>query len=114
MPCDRGDVVLVAFPDSSLVTAKKRPAIVVQASGLNTGIPQTVLAMITSNMARAGHPSRVVVPYAAAGQRAGLRRDSVIMTDNVVTVLDVQIQRKLGEIADMTAVDAALRHTMGL
>jgi mRNA interferase MazF len=38
MPYSRGDVVLVLFPDSNLVTAKRRPALVVQADGLRTGL----------------------------------------------------------------------------
>jgi mRNA interferase MazF len=55
MPYKRGDVVLVFFPDSNLRTAKRRPALVVQADNLATGLSQTIIAMITSNMARAGH-----------------------------------------------------------
>lgn len=61
MPYKRGDVVLVLFPDSNLRTAKRRPSLVVQADGLNTGLAQVIVAMITSNMARAGHPGRVIV-----------------------------------------------------
>jgi mRNA interferase MazF len=52
----RGDVVLVLFPNSDLITFKRRPAIVVQAENLNTGLPQVVIAMITSNLARSSHP----------------------------------------------------------
>ena len=54
---NRGDVVLVWFPNSDLKTFKRRPALVVQADGLNTGLPQVVAAMITSNLARRGHPN---------------------------------------------------------
>jgi mRNA interferase MazF len=61
MPCKRGDVVLVLYPDSNLRTAKRRPALVIQANNLRTGLPQTIVAMITSNMARANHASRVNV-----------------------------------------------------
>ena len=61
MNCRRGDVILVLFPDSNLRTSKRRPALVVQADHLGAGLPQTIVAMITSNMARAGHASRVVV-----------------------------------------------------
>ena len=61
MPFKRGDVVLVLFPDSNLRTAKRRPALVVQADNLANALPQTIIAMITSNMARAGHPSRVTL-----------------------------------------------------
>ena len=61
MPYKRGDVVLVLFPDSNFRTAKRRPALVIQADNLATGLPQTIIAMITSNMARAGYPSRVTL-----------------------------------------------------
>lgn len=115
MSYSRGDVVLVLFPNSDLVTAKRRPALVVQADGLATGISQTVLALITSNPARAAHPSRVRVPAGTpVATAAGLRTDSVIMADNLATVLDSRIIRSIGRLTDMSAVDAALHHTLGL
>jgi mRNA interferase MazF len=89
MTCRRGDIVLVLFPDSNLRTSKRRPALVVQADGLDLELPQTIVAMITGNMGRGGHPSRLVVRV--AGPRAngpGLLMDSVIMTDNLVTAQD--------------------------
>jgi len=50
--------------------------------------------MITSNMARAGHRSRVVVSATSEiTERSGLLRDSVIMTDNLATVHDSEIDR---------------------
>ncbi len=55
----RGDVVLVLFPSSDLRTAKRRPAFVLQRDELGTGLSQTIVAMISSDPARAGHPSRV-------------------------------------------------------
>jgi len=115
MPYERGDVVLVLFPDSNLLTAKRWPALVVQADDLRTGLAQTVVAMITSNQARAGHPSRVAVPCASAeGREMGLLTDSVVMTDNLATVLDAEIDRVIGRCVIMPAVAAALRHTLGL
>ncbi|NQV23517.1 MAG: type II toxin-antitoxin system PemK/MazF family toxin [Rhodopirellula sp.] len=111
----RGDVVLVLYPDSNLRTAKRRPAIVVQADGLGTGLSQSIVAMITSNLARSGHTSRVAVKQRSAeGQQMGLRMDSVIMTDNLVTVLDSELDRTIGHLPDMEPVDAALKHTLGL
>ena len=41
----RGDVVLVLFPHSDLRTAKTRPAVIVQADHLGTGLPQAIVAM---------------------------------------------------------------------
>ena len=115
MPYSRGDVALVLFPDSNLRTAKRRPVLAVQADDLGTGLNQTVVAMITSNLARAGHPSRVRIAIASPeGRRSGLLSDSVIMTDNLATVLDTEIDRAIGRLEDMEAVSVALRHTLGL
>src|SRR5437660_1697002 len=94
MTFKRGDIVLALFPDSNLRTSKPRPVLVVQADNLNTGLPQTTVAMITSNLSRAGHPSRVFVALATPeGQQSGLRTDSVIMADNLTTLLDSYIDR---------------------
>jgi mRNA interferase MazF len=115
MNAQRGDVVLVMFPDSNLRTAKRRPALVVQSDQLQAGLPQTIVAMITSNMARAGHPSRQPVSAKSpAGQQMGLRLDSVVMTDNVATVFHSEIDCIIGHVADCEPFDTALRHTFGL
>ncbi len=111
----KGDVVRVLFPNSNLMTAKRRPALVVQSDNLNTGIRQTVLAMITSNMFRANHPSRVTVLLdSPEGISAGIRLDSIIMTDNLVTISDSEIDSILGTLPNMGEVETALRHTFGL
>ena len=115
MPYKRGDVVLVLFPDSNLRTAKRRPALVIQADNLNTGLRQTVVAMITSNMSRAAHPSRVkLLLDSPAGRQARIIMDSVVMTDNLATIRESEIDRALGSLNDMTGVEAALRHTLSL
>jgi mRNA interferase MazF len=109
----RGDVVLVLFPDSNLRTAKRRPALVVQANDLRSGLPQTIVAMISSNLARAGHPSRIAISLGAAeGRASGLRADSIVMTDNLATVLHAEIDRVIGSLPALGAVDDALRHTL--
>jgi len=113
-PCKRGDVVLVLFPHSDLQTAKTRPAVVVQADNLDTGVAQVIVAMISSRMFRAGHASRVVIaiesPY---GRESGLLGDSVVMADNVATVTLGAIVRVIGSIR-MAEVDIALRHTFNV
>jgi mRNA interferase MazF len=112
--CKRGDVVLVLFPNSNLQTAKTRPALVVQADGLQTGLSQVIVAMITSRMFRANHSSRVAVLLSALeAQRSGLLTDSVVMTDNLATIVEAAIDRVIGHLI-MTDVDKALKHTLGL
>ena len=110
----RGDVILVLFPDSNLRTAKPRPALVVQADNLQTGLPQVIVAMITGKMFRANHRSRVIVLLSTPeGQQSGLLMDSVVMTDNLATVTESAIDRVIGSLP-MTKVDVALRHTLNL
>lgn len=104
----RGDVVLVLFPNSDLQTAKPRPALVVQADHLDTGLPQVIVAMATS------HPSRVTVLRSSPeGVGSGLLTDSVVMTDNLATIVESAVYRVIGGLP-MAAVEGALRHTLGL
>ena len=81
---------------------------------LQTGLPQVIVAMITSQMTRAGHPSRVAVLLSTpAGQQSGLLSDSVVVTDNLATITDSAISRVIGTLP-MADVDQALRHTLNL
>lgn len=115
MILNRGDVVLVLYPNSDLRTAKRRPALVVQADSLETGLNQVVVAMISSNLTRAGHPGRISVTHVSSdARRMGLRTDSVIACDNLATVLLSEIARVIGDCSIMPAVDIPLKHTLGL
>lgn len=111
----RGDVILALFPDSNLQTAKKRPVLIVQADNLQTNLPQIIVAMITSNLSRKAHPSRVLVDISTlAGKQSGLLSDSVIATDNLATLHEKFIDKKLGSLPNMKAIEKALTHTFGL
>jgi len=110
----RGDIVLVLFPHSDLRTAKPRPALIVQADDLKTGLPQVIVAMITSKTFRANHPSRILVKIdLAAGRKSGLLSDSVVVMDNLATIADVAVDRVIGSLP-MKEIDKALKHTLGL
>ena len=110
----RGDVVLALFPNADLRSAKPRLAVVVQINALDAGLPQIVVAMITSQLARAGHPSRVMLRLESdEGRSSGLQCDSVVMTDNLATIKIAVVSRVIGTVP-MEAIDRALRHTLGL
>ncbi len=110
----RGDIVLVRFPDSNLLSTTARPGLIVQAENLQTGLPQVIVAMLTSKIFRGNHPSRVPILLSTLeGQQSGLLRNSVVMTDNLATVAESAIDRVIGSIP-MTKIDAALRHTLNL
>jgi len=70
--------------------------------------------MITSNIQRAGHQSRVLFKLATPeGRRSGLLSESIVMTDNLATIAEVAIDRVIG-ILPMDEVNKALRHTLQL
>ena len=82
-----------------LHTAKLRPGLIVQADNLQTNLPQLIVAMITSKMFRANHPSRVTILVSTPeGQQSGLIMDLVVMTDNLATVVEATIERVVGSI----------------
>jgi len=112
---NRGDIVLVLYPNSDLRTAKKRPALVVQRDNLDSALPQVIIAMLSSRTFRAGHPSRVLVqqgdPYFA---QTGLLGSTVLMTDNLATVMEAEIDHRIGQWPRMTEADEALQYTLGL
>lgn len=94
---NRGDVVLVLFPNSDLVTFNRGPALIVQADNLDTRLPQVVIAL-----------------NSRAAQGSGLLTDSIVMTDSLATVLDKAIVIKLGHLAEVKPVEMALRVTPGV
>ena len=71
--------------------------------------------MITSNMARTGYPSRVVMLAGSeSSKHTGLLMDSVIVTDNLATIEVSEIDQIIGTIPTMEKIDEALRATLGL
>lgn len=115
MTYKQGDIVLVWFPGSNLITVKKRPAIVLQADDLQTGLEQLIIGMITSNLTRKGHKSRIFVDiHTEIGEQTGLLSDSVIMTDNLATVRLSEIYRKIGTFTELEILKECLKHTFGI
>jgi mRNA interferase MazF len=113
----RGDVVRLLYPNSDMRTSKRRPALVVQTDNLQTGIPQVIVAMISSKVFRAGHASRLLITMGSLeGRLSGLRLDSVIMADNLMTIRISEFDSILGTLPPktMALVDDALRHTLNL
>lgn len=71
--------------------------------------------MISTNMARAGHLSRVSVALGSdTAKGSGLLTDSVIMTDNLATIRHSEIDRIIGAFKALKEIDAALRTTLAL
>jgi mRNA interferase MazF len=110
----RGDVILVVFPNSDLVSYKKRTALIVQADGVKTGLPNRVVACITSNLGRTGATRVPVQKSSQEGRAMRLQSDSVIVLDDLATIPEKAIDKVIGTCTGMTQVDAALRTTLHL
>lgn len=113
MPYRRGDVVLVIWPNSDGVTYKQRPALIVQADNLKTSLRTKLCAMITS-VQRTGDSCTVVEHRSLPGQHMGLKQDSVVMTDQLLVVHEVEIKTSMGRCTIMGEIDQSLRRTVAL
>lgn len=105
--------MLVRYPNSDLLTYKKRPALVVQADDVDTEINQTVVALLTTNLRRTGLTRVRFDKASAEGRAMGLLSDSVVVADNLATVLHREIDKGIGTCPRVEEVDTALRRTLG-
>jgi mRNA interferase MazF len=115
----RGDVVLVAFPlvGSSKGGLKKRPALVVQHDRYNRRRAVVILAAITSSKSHRRLPCKVpVTKTSPEGRKAGLKMDSVVDCQTLITIPKEVITKKLGSFPKgfMPKIDAALKDALNL
>lgn len=114
----RGDVVLVAFPflESREIKRKLRPAVVIQSDRYNRRRAAVILAAITSTQAHRDLPCKVAVARDSPGGRAaGLRTDSVVDCQTIVTVPRDEVVRRLGTFppAVVARIGRALQDALG-
>jgi mRNA interferase MazF len=93
------------------VQSGPRPALVVQNDTGNEFAATTIVAAMSTRASQA-YAVRVHIP----ARRSGLRESSVVMLDQLFTVDQGQLKRRLGRIsADaMAEVDDALKVSLGL
>jgi len=115
MAYERGDVVLVYFPNSDQKTVKKRPALVVQDTNVALDLNQLVAALITTSSAVPDGPTRIPVEQRTRhGLRMRIQNDSKIVVDNLATIPLKAVAKKIGTCGLMNEVNAALKLTLGL
>jgi len=100
MKVQRGDVVLVDWLYSDRTGSKLRPAVVVQADQYNQSLDDTILALITRSPARfVGSPTQLLIDITTPdGRSSGLRQSSLVQCENLVTIDQDLIIRKIGEL----------------
>jgi mRNA interferase MazF len=116
----RGDVVLVPFPFQDKPGHKIRPAVVVQSDAENRRLANTVLAMITGNLADAGRPGRpttvLVDPRTPDGAGSGLNGPSLVKCYNLAAIRQQRVLHLIGYLSDavMQKVNQALKAALEL
>jgi mRNA interferase MazF len=95
------DIVLVPFPFSDRLAEKRRPAVVISTSQLQTRHGHVWLAMVTS-AGRETWESDVVIDELAA---TGLPAPSLVRTAKLTTAESARILRRLGRLSDATAAE---------
>ena len=117
MTHQRGDVLLVRFPFSSGAAAKIRPALVVQSDHNNARLANIIVAAITTTTHRSGEATQFLVEAATpAGRQAGLLHDTVLTCENLATLEQRLVLRKIGSLpADaMRQIDDCLKAALGI
>src|SRR5947209_10432562 len=100
MSLRRGDVVLAWFPFASGAGSKRRPCVVVQNDADNQNLLNTVVAQITSNTARAGDKSHVLIQVATPeGRQTGLLHDCVVSCNNLAAIEQNLVQKAIGTLS---------------
>jgi mRNA interferase MazF len=118
MRYERGQVVLVDFPYSDQTGSKVRPALVVQADRWNRALDDTLLAMISSSLRRQvnADTQRLIRVPSAESAGSGLRMDSLIQCENLVTLDQGLVLTELGRLdpSVMADVDKCLKAALDL
>ena len=91
--------------------------LVVQNDTNNARMANTILAFITTNLARASEPTQVLRDVQSPeGRPSGLKQTSVVSCENLLTVAQGDILRTIGHLPDplMQRVDQALKASLAL
>ncbi len=113
----RGDVVLVWYPHAAGIGGSRRPALIVQNDADNKRLRNTIVAQITTNLSRASESTHLLVSVASLeGKATGLLHDSLVSCNNLATIEESLIQRKVGRLGPsaLAEVDACLVAALGI
>jgi len=117
MTLSRGDVVLVDYPFATRSGSKLRPAVVVQSDHNNRRLANVIVAAITTTTHRQAEATQLFVDVTTPeGQQSGLLRNSVVTCENLVTIAQSIVQRKIGELssATMQQIDRCLKAALAI
>lgn len=114
VPLRRGDVVLVPFPFTDLTGHKVRPAVIISPDPQHEDV---LVAFISSVVPESLQPTDFVVEERHSDFPAtGLKRNSVLKANKLLTLHSSLILRRLGHLASdiQSKLDLRLRRAIGL
>ncbi len=118
MNVQRGNIVLVDFPYSDQTGHKVRPALVVQSDVWNQKLDDTIIALITSSRhRRIGAATQYSIDISTAeGKKTGLRLNSIIQCENLITYHQSLIIRVIGHLSasEMQQINTCLKATLNI
>ncbi len=91
---------------------KTRPVLIIQNDVGNENSPVTIVACITSNLARKDCPTNVFI----TAKETGLNCDSVVLLNQIRTIDKTRLQKKIAHVPNskMLEVDEALKISLNL
>jgi mRNA interferase MazF len=112
----RGQIVVVDFAVAGM-PKKVRPVLVVQSDDYNRKMTNSIVAMITTNLARASEPTHLLIDITTSdGKQSGLLHASVVNCNTLTTIRQDDILRNLGSLSSalMARVDQCLRTALAI
>ena len=97
----RGDIVLVYYPliSTGLSERKLRPAVIVQCDKNNLRLNDLILIPLTSKTKEKLEETHILIPRnSPEGIKAGIRLDSVIKAETILTLPKSLISKKIGHL----------------
>lgn len=110
----RGDVLYVGMATTDGKRVVRRPAVVVQNTGVETAFPNLIVAGITSRVENRGAGRLFVTRDSSEGRAMGLKMDSLVTLDNLATIGAWSVVEVIGHCPVMGEVDRELRVILGL
>ncbi len=113
----RGDIALAFYPFASGSGGSRRPVLVIQSDAYNQRIRNTIVAQITTNLARANDPAHLLIALATPeGRQSGLLHDSVVSCLNLATLAEDRLDKAIGALPDtvMAKVSQCLKTALAI
>ncbi len=109
----RGDIFWADLdPVKGSEQGKTRPVLIIQNDVGNENSPVTIVACITTNLARKDYPTNVFI----AAKETGLSSDSVVLLNQIRTLDKTRLRKKIGCVpkSKMVEIGEALKISLDI